>query len=188
MMAPMNRGFILLFLIIISSCGSTSEQRVDTTAVQEEMAQREPKRVMPEEITKAAYLMGEPLAQEMFTVLVEQYQQQAPDTDFMAYLQDQSMHTFAEDATVHWIPVSTQADELRKKEQQILEAYRYSQQQREELIGNVQRIGEDTLLYTHPVTLDKSLRTELNLPADTEETFLGMWSIYISKKAIVQAM
>jgi len=184
----MTRYLILSTLFIVSACGGTSEQRMDTTAVQEEMAQREPKRVMPEEITEAVYLKGEPLAQKMFTVLVEQYQQEAPNTDFVAYLQDQSVHTFADDATVHWIPVSTLADELREKEQQILEAYRYSQQQREELIGNVQRIGEDTLLYTHPVTLTESLRSELSLPADTEETFLGMWSIYIPKRSIVQDM
>lgn len=184
----MTRYLILSILFIASACGGTSEQRVDTAAVQEEMAQREPKRVMPEEIVEAAYLKGEPLAQKMLAVLVEQYQEEEPGTDFVTYLQNQSVHTFSEEAMVHWIPVSTLADNLREKEQQILEAYRYSQQQREELIGNVQRIGEDTLLYTHPATLDESLRTELNLPADTEETFLGMWSIYIPEKAIVQDM
>lgn len=174
--------------IMISSCGGTSEQRVDTIAVQEEMAQREPKRVMPEEIVEAAYLKGEPLAQKMFAVLVEQYQKEESGEEFTTYLQNQSVHTFSEDAMVHWIPVTTQADDLNDKEQQILEAYRYSQQQREELIGNVQRIGEDTLLYTHPVTLNDSLQNMLSLPEDATETFLGMWSIYIPKKAIVQDM
>lgn len=175
-----------LFFMLVA-CGGGNQQ-VETSAVREEMAQREPKRVMPDEIVEAAYLKGEPLAQKMSAMLVEQYQQEAGNTNFVAYLQDQSVHTFSEDAMVHWIPVSMQADELSEKEQQLLEAYRYSEQQREELVGNVQRIGEDTLLYTHPVTLTDSMRNQLTLPADTQETLLGMWSIYIPKKSIVQDM
>jgi len=184
----MIRYLILSTLFIASACGGTGEQQVDTVAVQEEMAQREPKRVMPEEIVEGAYLKGEPLAQKMFAALVEQYREEESDTDFVTYLQNQSVHTFSEDAVVHWIPVSTLMDNMREKERQIMKAYRYSQQQREELIGNVQRIGEDTLLYTHPVTLNDSLQNMLSVSGDTTETFLGMWSIYIPKKAIVQDM
>mgnify|MGYP001062517370 CR=1 FL=1 len=184
----MIRYSALLLLAIISACGGTGEQRVDTTAVQEEMAQREPKRVTPEEITEAAYQQGGSMAQQMLSLLIKQYKEEKPETDFTTYVQSQSVHTFAGDATVHWIPVSTQTGNLQEKEQQILEAYRYSQEQQQELIGNVQRIGQDTLLYTHPVTLNDSLRTALALPTDTSETLLGMWSIYIPKKAIVQDM
>lgn len=171
---------------LLISCGGPGEQSVDTAAVREEMNQREPKRVMSEDIVEAAYLKGEPLARQMFAVMVDGYQQEQPDADFVAYLQNQSIHTFAEDATVHWVPVDTPAEDLSDYEQQILEAYRYSQQQREDLIANVQRISEDTLLYTHPITLNDSLQKMLSLPADTATTFLGMWSIYIPQKAIIQ--
>jgi hypothetical protein len=175
-------------IILLNSCDGSSNQQVNTEAVHEEMAQREPKRVMPEEIVEGAYLKGEPLAQKMFAVLVEQYREEGSDTDFVTYLQNQSVHTFSEDAVVHWVPVSTLMDNMREKERQIMKAYRYSQQHREELIGNVQRIGEDTLLYTHPVTLNDSLQNMLSVSGDTTETFLGMWSIYIPEKAIVQDM
>ncbi|WKN45111.1 hypothetical protein [Tunicatimonas pelagia] len=184
----MIRYSVLLLLVIISACGGTGEQRVDTTAVQEEMAQREPKRVTPEQVTEAAYQQGGSMAQQMLSLLTKQYQEEKLEIDFVAYLQNQSVHTFAGEATIHWIPVSTQASDLPEKEQQILEAYRYSQEQQQELIGNVQRIGQDTLLYTHPVTLNDSLRVQLALPADTAQILLGMWSIYISKKTIVQGM
>ncbi len=155
------QSLVLLLSLMLFACGDAGEQRVDTTAVQEEMAQREPKRVMPEDITEAAYRQGGSMAQQMISLVIKQYQEEKPAIEFTAYLQSQSVHTFAGDATVHWIPVSTQANDLPGKEQQILEAYRYSQQQRQELINNVQRIGEDTLLYTHPVTLNDSLRTAL---------------------------
>ena len=176
------------FLLLISSCGGSGEQKVDTSAVQEEMDRREVKRVTPEEIIKAAYQKGKPLAQEMFSVLVSTYQQENPTPDFVAYMQSQSVHTFADDATVHWVPVDTPASELSEYEQQIMEAYRYSQQQREELIDNVQRMGEDTLLYTYPIILNDTLKQKLSLPADTAQPFLGMWSIHFSQKSIVQGM
>ncbi|MEM8966956.1 MAG: hypothetical protein AAGE93_11110 [Bacteroidota bacterium] len=187
-MMNLLRSLVSLFPLLLVACGGTGEQRVDTTAVQQEMARREPKRVTPDEITEAAYLRGGSMAQQMLSLLVKQYREEKPEADFITYLQKQSVHTFAEDATVHWVSESVQTSGLREKEQQILEAYRYSQEQNQELIGNVQRIGEDTLLYTHPVILNDSLRMSLAMPTDTEAAFLGMWSIYFSKKVIVQDM
>lgn len=181
-------GKCLVFSVLLSSCGGSGEQQVDTTAVQEEMARREAKRVMPEEIIAAAYQKGEPLAREIFAVVVNQYQENPSQESFVTYLQRQSVHTFAEDATIHWVSVDTKADDLNEYEQQIMEAYRYSQQQHEDLIDNVQRMGEDTLLYTHPITLNDSLQQMLSLPADTAPAFLGMWSIYLPQKAIIQGM
>ncbi|MEM6845649.1 MAG: hypothetical protein AAF632_25790 [Bacteroidota bacterium] len=178
---------ILILIIALTACGGTGEKRVMTDEVQAEMEQREIKRVMPEDITEATYQRGESLAKQLLSVLLEQYQAESSTTDFMTYLQEQSVHTFAEDATIHWVAGNTPTVGLREKEQQILEAYRYSQQQQERLIANVQRIGQDTLLYTHPVTLSDSLKAQLSL-SDTDSTFLGMWSIYIPKKAIIQDM
>lgn len=187
---PLSRFYSGCFgcLILLNSCGQSGEQKVDTNAVQEEMARRDVKRVMPEEIIAAAYQKGKPLAREMFSVLVNAYKEEAPQEGFATYMQTQSVHTFAKDATIHWIPADAPASDLSEYEQQIMEAYRYSQQQHEELIENVQRTGEDTLLYTFPIILNDTLQQMLSSPADTAQPFLGMWSIHFSQKSIVQGM
>lgn len=78
---------------------------------------------------------------------------------------------------VRWLePGSANATEI---ERQLIDAYLNSMMMGEELKDNVQRLGNDSLLYTKPVLLE--------LPDGIVEV-RGTWNIRMSKKQLVLAM
>ena len=86
---------------------------------------------------------------------------------------------------MRWVGWQTDTTRLSTYEQQLWSAYRYSAQEGQPLEDNVQRVGEDSLLYTQPITLSDSLQRKLPAQPDTLEALLGMWSVMMAKKEVV---
>lgn len=78
---------------------------------------------------------------------------------------------------IHWLETgSTTGSEIEK---QLIDAYLNSMMLGEELADNVQRIGNDSLLYTKPVVVERK---------DGVVEVKGTWNIRMSKKQLVLAM
>lgn len=78
---------------------------------------------------------------------------------------------------IHWLaPGKAHGLEI---EQQLIEAYLNSLLTGTPLQDNVQKIGEDSLLYTNPVVITR---------ADSSIEIKGTWNIWMSKKELILSM
>lgn len=191
----MKCTFIIL-VFFLYACSNSREQ-VDQQAVMKEMEQREIKRVLPGEIMEAAYRQGDTIATITQQQLLNQYHHVDSVSKLTEFFQTQT-RTYADSlekkykATIRWIsPEDTTHHQLSSLEEQILSAYSYNVEQNLEISHNVQRLDDENYLYTKPIFLDDSLKKELAVQqqsiSDTAH-FLGMWSIKLSKKEIIQNM
>lgn len=144
---------VIFGVFVLLSCGGglTDEQR---KKIKEEMDTSQIKRISEAEITEAVLVQGREL-----TKLLEQ----KASSDSLAK---------ANSVTINWLdPDKATASEI---ESQLIDAYLTG------LSGgtmdNVQRIGNDSLLYTFPV---------IEKQADSIDRVKGIWSIYFSRKQIV---
>lgn len=161
------------------------------------MEQREIKRVLPGEIMDAAYQQGDTIANMIQQQLLDQYHQ-ADSTSGLAHFFQTQTRNYADSLTkkykadIRWIsPEDTANRQLSTWEEQILSAYNYNIAQNLEIGHNVQRLDDENYLYTKPVFLDdipeKELTEQQQSTLDSAR-FLGMWSIKLSKKEIIQNM
>lgn len=160
------------------------------------MEQREIKRVLPGEIMNAAYKQGDTIATMTQQQLLHQYHHADSASGLADFFQTQT-RTYADllakkyKADIRWIsPEDTTSQQLSSWEAQILSAYIYNVAQNLEASHNVQRLDDENYLYTKPVFLNDNLKKELAEQQSTSDTtyFLGMWSIKLSKKEIIQSM
>lgn len=78
---------------------------------------------------------------------------------------------------IHWLaPGKAHGLEI---EQQLIEAYLNSMLTGTPLQDNVQKIGEDSLLYTNPVVITR---------ADSSIEIKGTWNIWMSKRELILSM
>lgn len=90
---------------------------------------------------------------------------------------DTSKVSTEEIVRIHWlVPGKAHSLEI---EQQLIEAYLNSLLTGTPLQDNVQKIGEDSLLYTNPVVLTR---------ADSSIEIKGTWNIWMSKRELILAM
>lgn len=192
----MKFGIIGLILSVFLSACNNSKEQVDRQAVMHEMEQREIKRVLPGEIMEAAYMQGDTIATRAQQQLLEQYS--VSSASGLAELLQAQADVYADSlekryrADIHWISLGdTLSNQISSLEEQILKAYQYNVEHQLELTHNVQRIDEESYLYTKPVLLNEHLRKELKMQQQSVSDsirFLGMWSITLSKKEIIQNM
>ena len=90
---------------------------------------------------------------------------------------DTSKISTEEIVTIHWM--GTGKAHGLEIEQQLIEAYLNSLLTGNSLAVNVQKIGEDTLLYTNPVVITR---------ADSSIEIKGTWNIWMSKRELILAM
>ena len=172
---------ILWLCLALSACGDRNTSVIDRQVL-EEMEQRELKRVLPDQLVKAAYRQGDALAGQLLASALDNYP--ADDSlSFSQYLAGQSYDTVT--ARVEWIDSRSDTTQLTFYEQQLWSAYRYSAGRGEPLVDNVQRLRGDSLLYTQPVVFADSLAIRLSASSDTVGQLLGMWSITLPKKEVV---
>lgn len=176
----------VLLLLILSACGNPNTT-VMSEQVREEMRMREPKQVTPDQLVAATYQQGRALTQKLLDQAAARYQESADSETFTDFLSKQSFDTdsLREDIHVRWVGWQTDSTRLSAYEQQLWSAYRYSAQEGQPLEDNVQRMGEDSLLYTQPITLSDSLQQKLSAQPNTLEALLGMWSVTMAKKEVV---
>ncbi len=188
--------YVIVHLIIglfLFACGSSDNKPVDREALRREMKEREIKHVLPGEIIEAAYGQGDSLAQMAQQVLIRQYQKNPSEQKLADYFKNETSRSVdslerAYAAKIRWVSLQdTLPQQLSDLEKQILDAYRYNVEQEMEIDHNVQRIDDESYLYTQPVMqseLQQMLAASQPSPADTNQ-FLGMWSIVLSKKEII---
>jgi hypothetical protein len=178
----------------MTGCGGVgnSEQQIDREAIKEEMEQREIKRILPAEIVEEAYRRGEILSQQASDLSLQVYQ---PDEQNIreligpeAMIKIDSLSR-AEGATISWVDLTSDTAQLEEKERQLWEAYLYNVENELPLNDNVQRLGDEEYLYTRPLVLDAELMKKIPGSESPEgSNFLGMWSIRLTKKELVQSM
>ena len=174
------RSTVLLLLVLclaLAACGDRNSSVIDRRVLNE-MEQREPKRVMPNQLVNEAYRRGRRLAKQ----LIPQLPPTEDSLSLSELLSAGSYDTLL--ARVAWIDTQSDTTRLTPYEQQLWSAYRYSAERSEPLADNVQRLSGDSLLYTQPLTLTDSLA--IRFPSsDTVGQLLGMWSITLPKKEVV---
>ncbi len=186
--------FCVLLLLIACNGQLNSEER---KAVRNEMNEREIKRITPGELIQTASNRGKKVADMAQTILL-QSSFAHPDKLLIQELSESNTALFDSlnqnyIALTRWVgsKVLDQPNQLNSMEKQLLDAYLFNIENELEINENVQAMGNDSLLYTNPVMLSKWLE----LSGDTTEQdntrkdqLLGMWSIKLSKRAIILAM
>ena len=179
----MKRGMLVL-CILLAGCGNRNTSVIDQQVL-EEIAQREPRHVLPNQIVNEAYQQGEDLASQLCATTLQHWP--AHDSQPLAsYLADQSYDTLV--SRVRWVDFQYDTTDLTTYEQQLWSAYRYSAERGDPLTHNVQRLGGDSLLYTQPVVWADSLASRYTFSSDTVGQLLGMWSITLPKREVVLAI
>jgi hypothetical protein len=171
----------LFVCLVLTACGDRNTSVIDQRVLNE-MEQREPKRVMPNQLVEEAYRQGEALANRLLATSLER--RSADDSlSLAALLAQRSYDTLS--VRVEWIDFQSDSTRFTTYEQQLWDAYRYSAAQGDPLADNVQRLAGDSLLYTQPVTLADSLARRFPASSDTVDQLIGMWSITLPKREVV---
>ncbi len=174
------------FLICIATgmllwhCSRSGETTLNQKVL-EEMKEREAKHVLPGEIIEAAYAQGDTIASQTQQLLLREYRQSGNDIALSSFLQTH-LNRVADSleqkykVRIEWIaPQDTSSNTLTDLQQQLLVAYLYNADHQLDVNHNIQRIDEESYLYTKPMVSDSS-------------QFLGMWSVMLSKKEVVLGM
>jgi hypothetical protein len=184
-------------VMLLTACGGidSSEQQIDRESIREEMEQREIRRVLPAELVEAAYERGATLSQQALEIAIDARQTksgtlQGPGDFLSAAGKHIDSLAKAENVDIRWVSVDTDTALLGEKERQLWEAYLYNIENELPVNDNVQRLGDEEYLYTRPLSLSPELRKKIAGSEETEspQGFLGMWSIRISKKRLIQSM
>ncbi len=183
----------LLFIATLA-CGGVDggKQQIDREAIKEEMEQREIRRILPAEIVEAAYERGAMLSEQALNLCVETYQ--PSEQEAQALVSPEALLTIdslaqLENVSIRWVDKTSDLSQLIEKERQLWEAYLYNVEKNLPLNDNVQKLGDEAFVYTKPLVLDSVLLQELPGNESLEEpSFLGMWSIQMSKKTLIQSI
>lgn len=179
---------------MLYACGQ-SGGKINQEAVREEMAEHEIKRVLPGDVVEAAYEQGDAI----FQVLQQKLPKEAEITSakaFSAWVQEtmgstvDSLHQIYE-ADIKWIaPQDTANSQITPLERQLLNAYLYNVVRKMEVNDNVQMINDAYYLYNKPLfyNIPKQKMAGKHAVQSDSVIFLGMWSMHLSKKNIVQDM
>ena len=154
----MKNLYFILFLVVLTSCGGSlsDEQRKQMLEARE---QQSIQRVTDVQVTEAAFEIG----REVVKGLNEK------TTPFQL-----DSVAASKDVKIRWLePGSQHAHEM---EQQLIDAYINSVLMGEKQTDNVQRIGDDSLLYTRPLVITRP---------DSSVEVRGTWNVWISKKQLI---
>lgn len=186
---------LFVLALCILGCDGTGNQQINREAISKAIEQQEVKRILPAELVEAAHAQGEAIAAQAQEIAVDAYQAEANHSgDFLTGGVQEKIDSLAKarKAEIRWIPADVDSTKvaLSDLEQQIWEAYWYNVENDLPVNDNVQKINEEAYLYTSPMMLDAELRKKLPGSEDSTDAqgFLGMWSIRLSKRAIVQSM
>lgn len=212
----MRRSKFLYFLVIFFitfACHEQGTNQRENKAFKEELKSRELKRATEAEISNAAYQQGSLIADmaqnfideslssnDSIRILLTHYKE--------ALLVISDSLTQQEDIDIQRL--STQNNAPDSMESLILDAYLYNIEQKLRVEDNIQEIGKAYFLYTRPIIIDDKtcIRCHGEIGQDLLETdekylkkhhpkiptgykqgdFMGMWSIKMSRRAIIRAL
>lgn len=211
----------IVLIILLAACDTGSQRSFNREALQEEMRNREPKKLSEAQIIAEAYRQGEEIAestQQQLMARLKESINQGGTTNALQYCNIQALSLTDSASRNHQVLIKRTSLKLRNPknaptelEQQLLEAYQYNADQNLPLEANVQRIGNDYLLYTKPITIGSALclqchgQPEKDIEQETLQLinrlypndqarsyqmgdFRGIWSIKIPQKKIVNAL
>ncbi len=154
----MKKLLIISFVLLTACGGSLSDEQ--RKRMREASGQQAIVKVTEAEILDAAFVKGRSVMSRL--------RESNPDT---------SKVSAEETVRIHWLaPGKAHGLEI---EQQLIEAYLNSLLTGTPLQDNVQKIGEDSLLYTNPVVITR---------ADSSIEIKGTWNIWMSKRELILAM
>lgn len=146
-------------MLFLSACGGSlsDEQR---KRMREASEQQAIVKVTEAEILEAAFAKGRSVMSRL--------KDNKPDTNKVST---------EEVVRIHWlVPGKAHGLEI---EQQLIDAYLNSLMSGTPMQDNIQKIGEDSLLYTNPVVITR---------ADSSIEIKGTWNIWMSKRDLILAM
>jgi hypothetical protein len=158
----MQKFFLGLMMILTAGCGGTLNQE-QRDFMREGMKSTKVTRVSPSQLTQAAWEKGKAI-------------QQAIGSDTWLAKQDQIAALQQETGTR--IYLLKDAGVLTGKKKEILEAYQ-SAADPADLRENVQKIGQDSMFYTFPVTFERP---------DGSKVFSHAIAVDMSIKLIIRSL
>lgn len=155
-------------LLFIFSCGDLSEKQANRQMIKDGIKDHQLKRVTEDQIITAAYDQG--------NIIVKQLEQLSKELSYWQTSEGLSVMDSITMATGHdgfrLIFVNELSHTLRNEETALIEAYEYSSDNGQPVHQNVQNIDGQSLLFTSPLSKD--------------DKFLGMWSLYLSRKTLIR--
>lgn len=158
---------LLLALNILAACDTGSQNALNREALQEEMRNREPKKLSEAEIVNETYEQGRFLAQTAQESLITTLQAAIAHEGIegaVRYCNLQALPLMDSLSKTHKATIGRTSLQLRNPanaptelEQQLLEAYHYNAEENLPLDDNVQKIDQQYLLYTKPIVLGSEL-------------------------------
>jgi hypothetical protein len=215
------RTFIVLFILVFVAACNDKPADTSNQAFKEEMKDREIKIIPDGEIIDAAMKRGNIIADSAQKLLGGTLKKAIKEggvphaieyCNLSAYsIMDSIEAAFGANVRRASLRVRNPEDAPNELERQILEAYEYQVQNDDVLSANIQRDGEEYLLYTRPITIKdavclnchgevgkylktedyaliKELYPEDNATGHQMGDLRGMWSIRLAKKDIVKSL
>lgn len=203
-------------LIILIGCDQS--RPVKNEAMKEEIASREIKRISEAEIINEAYSEGKEIAQKSEDYLEGKSKNALEDTipttirkSQIFWIHNMDSISKAFNTEVNILGISGSGRNISPMELELLDAYRYNVEQNIELADNIQKTDKNFFLYTKPLIIKNSsclschgkpneevneltLKSlEENYPTSKVTGYslneiIGMWSIKLSQKRIVQQL
>lgn len=215
------RTLIISFIIVFIAACNDKPADTSNEAFKEEMQDREIRKIADGEIIDAAMKRGNTIADSAQKLLGGTLKKAISEggvqhaieyCNLSAYaIMDSIEAAFGAEVRRASLKVRNPKDAPNQLEKQILEAYAYQVQNNDVLSANIQRDGDEYLLYTRPITIKdavclnchgevgkylktedyaliKELYPEDNASGHQMGDLRGMWSIRLSKKEIVKSL
>lgn len=158
---------LLLIINILAACDTGGQNALKREALQEEMRNREPKKLTEAQIVNEAFKQGRFLsqtAQESLLVTLQAAIGREGVEGAVDYCNLQALPLMDSLSAAHKATIGRTSLQLRNPanapselEQQLLEAYQYNAEEGLPLEDNVQRDNQQYLLYTKPIVLGSEL-------------------------------
>lgn len=158
---------IVLSFCILAACDTGSQNALNREALQEEMRNREPKKLSEGEIIQEAYRQGQQVsqaAQQSLLATLQEAIRQKGISHAVQYCNLKAVPLMDSLSKAHNAEIRRTSLQLRNTnnspselEEQLLEAYHYNAEEGIALEDNVQRIDQEYLLYTKPIVLETEL-------------------------------
>lgn len=167
---------VICFCLILAACDPGSQRRLDRETMEREMRHREPRRIKEAEIIDAALVQGQEIARLLRATAVVDTSSAAACCPTLPQptLDSLNNHYQAQVACFVLLAPNPAADTL---EQQLLDAYRYSLEQRQPLQDNIQAQGHEHIVYTTPITNGGNTKQAC-----------AIWRIRLNRKQVVLSM
>ena len=165
-----SKVFLFILILLLCGCGNATEHEATRKKLLDGLQDHRIKRVTQEQIHSAAYREG----QRVIDILEKENRENtfwmtAEGKDFLDSLNRRLDH-----GGIALLSATTTLTEISAEQLALLEAYQYSSDQGQRPGDNVQTTQGDYLMYTSPVLKD--------------DTLMAMWSIFLSRKTLVQGI